>query len=305
MKETKLKAMQNVIDEARNLLGTQKGYFHTVGDLTSALYAYDQIPSETESTTDERKGFANAEAKLLAAEKLARAAEALLRVPVTVSAIREEYALRQSLHDFYTADTPVCINNPFAAVCNEEKERAKVGDVVMHKHDSPGLHMCAVEGVNLTVEEATDRYISVRGDGVRSKWIRIDHGSYTIIKRAEPKRTPQVGEFWRHTTTRRVKLVVDDSGMSVFHVRAWGMSGKNEKCPDDWWREDHMEFAFPARKDGEFKIGDEVSVYGASATVQRIDESSLVHISFAERQTPLVRISTSHLTLKVPAEMQG
>ncbi len=178
-------------------------------------------------------------------------------------------------------------------------ERAKVGDVVMHKPNSPGLHMCAIEGVHLTVEEVTDRYVSVCGDGVRSKWIRIDHGWYEIVKRAEEKRFPKVGEFWRSKRSGSVKRIESQAEISSIGFPVWVMNGGG------WWSQDEMEFAFPARKDGEFRIGDEASVYGAPATVLRVDDSSLVHISFADKEMPWVRISVSHLTLRVPAEMRG
>ena len=339
MNEAKQKAMQDVVEAARLLLldestpewarvtPSSMTRLERIGMLQSAIMRLDHLTDDTDSTPDSGKRFADVEAKLLAAEKLARAAECLLRVPVTVSAIREEYALRQSLHDFYTADSPVCINNPFAAACKEENERAKVGDVVMHKHDSPGLHMCAVEGVNLTVEEVTERYVSVRGDGVRSKWIRIDHGHYTIVKRAEPKRTPQVGEFWRHADGDIMCVRGEDDWNGRLRPASQDMCERYRShlwClvrddHEEWWHERDMQFVAPARKEGEFKSGDRVSFCDREwivtpDPVQKVNGAGMylrIHLppdaaeSKGGQFCPQAYAPIGMVTLKAPVEMRG
>ena len=206
----------------------------------------------------------------------------------------------------YTAHS----SKPFA------DERAKVGDVVMHKHTSTGLHMCAIEGVHLTVEEATDRYVSVRGDGVRSKWIRIDHGWYEIVKRAEEKRFPKVGEFWRNKTTGVVKRIAAEAGMTAVGIGAgvdiWIMHDR------DWWREDDMEFVFPARTDGEFKAGDRVTFcdrewIATPDPMQRVNDGGLylrIHLPPDAKESkpgqwcPQAYAPIDMVTLKVPVEMR-
>lgn len=185
--------------------------------------------------------------------------------------------------------TPAC--KPFA------DERAKVGDVVMHKHNSPGLRMCAVEGVHLTVEEVTDRYVSVRGDGVRSKWIRIDHGWYEIVKRAEEKRIPQVGEFWR-MTNGTLDGWVGEIIKSAFDIPAIRFAdGYAMPSGDVRW----MEFAFPARKAGDIKVGDLVEFAGHE---WRVREMSGPHPLIEDEIGTMAWVLPTSLKLKVPMEMQ-
>ena len=194
-------------------------------------------------------------------------------------------------------------------------ERAKVGDVVMHKHDSPGLHMCATEGVHLTVEEVTDRYVSVRGDGVWSKWIRIDHGWYEIVKRAEEKRIPQVGEFWRNKHNEEVGCVDNQ-------FRAIGGKYLIEIADQTWcahWELDDMEFVAPARKDGEFKAGDRVlfcdrewiAIPDSEQDTNGIGPSLRIHLPPDAKESkpgqfcPRAYAPIGMVTLKVPVEMRG
>ena len=315
MNEAKQKAAQDVVEAARLLLldesmpewarvtPSSMTRLERIGMLRSAVMLLDRLTDDTDSTPYSGKRFANAEAKLLAAEKLARAAEALLRVPVTVSAVREEYALRQSLHDFYTADSPVCINNPFAAVCKEENERAKVGDVVRPKTYKQDF-----------VVTASDDY-GVGGERGFPALSRLPHSEYIIVKRAGEKRTPQVGEFWRHKPTGDVERIRDYGALSKFGYRTYLMGDGESR----WWAEHDMEFVASARKEGEFKSGDCVSFCGREwiATpdpMQMVNGAGMylrIHLPPDAEESkpgqfcPQAYAPIDMVTLKVPVEMRG
>ena len=247
------------------------------------------------------------EAKQKAAQEVVEVARAVLHGAKLSDAMVDEWIIKgedgralwsalrgigMSPDCYLTTDS----SKPFA------DERAKVGDVVMHKHNSPGLHMCAVEGVHLAVEEVTDRYVSVRGDGVRSKWIRIDHGWYEIVKRAEEKRIPQVGEFWRHVGADIVGCVdrkcSDPKNFYFVAVAdcAW--------CHE--WAVGNMEFAFPARKDGEFKVGDTVEFSGLEWGVRGFGSKGFVSaFVLIGRESDEAWVRPEDFALKVPVEMRG
>jgi hypothetical protein len=260
------------------------------------------------------------EAKQKAAQEVVEVARAVLHGAKLSDAMVDEWiikgedgralwsALRRigmSPDCYLTTDS----SKPFA------DERAKVGDVVMHKHNSPGLHMCAVEGVHLAVEEVTDRYVSVRGDGVRSKWIRIDHGWYEIVKRAEEKRIPQVGEFWR-MTNGSLDGHVGMSVKSAFDIPAIRFAdGYTMPIGGGPW----MEFSAPARKDGEFKAGDRVlfcdrewiAIPDSEQDTNGIGPSLRIHLPPDAKESkpgqfcPRAYAPIGMVTLKVPVEMRG
>ena len=129
----------------------------------------------------------------------------------------------------------------------------------------------------------------------------------TTIKHSDilpepPKRTPKVGEFWRDVDSQTVGRIESEAGgehwwVNFLHAtRCFGL-------PDD-----DMEFIADARKEGEFRVGDEVSFYGAIGRVVSVSKEVFngVRVVFDEdMEGELWDFSPSRLSLVTPVEMMA
>ena len=182
-----------------------------------------------------------------------------------------------------------------ASTCNPvASERAKVGDVVRWE-------FCD-QSWEFIVDAVNEQY--VLSEGVMGQRRYAPHGLYTIVKRAEPKRTPQVGEFWRITDgVRKGRVGVIKrarEGVGDLHI---SFAGYPFYLPVNL---ELMEFVAPARKEGEFKAGDIVEFAGMEWRVSSSEPEKIVgtyHIRLGHNPKHVWALPGT-IKLKVPVEMQ-
>lgn len=228
---------------------------HVRSVLAEAIYLYDQIPDETKSITNDRKGFAG---------QLAKSGDTIrIEVP----------------RIFYPG---------FLPLLHSEWEVAAV-------NSDGALVLCAGDATHV--------------------YRPASYKEYTIVHRAEEKskRTPQIGEFWRMingSLSGQIGIVereeTAESGKTTSYIRF--ATGDMFWANGSW-----LEFAFPARKEGEFRQGDIVRFVGmewevSSGQIGRIGGIQVVYVnsmhfaSLDRRQGMWAR--PSDLTLTTPTELR-
>jgi hypothetical protein len=181
-------------------------------------------------------------------------------------------------------------------------EQAKVGDVVR-----------PIFAEDFVVTVSDDFGVGGQsGFPVRS---RLPHDAYTIVRRAEEKRIPQVGEFWKSDAGMVWILESDPVPREWFDgAKVQTVAGRIVEFPAS-----EMEFAFSARADGEFKAGDRVLFcdrewIATPDPIQKVNGVGMylrIHLPPDAKESkpgqwcPQAYAPIDMVTLKVPVEMRG